>query len=84
MPNARSLGRSSKSVRSLPHVALITRSFPMRQFFRPTLIALSIAFLAASFGSLSLHPALAQIGDPSKLKQITLTQQQIDNVLASA
>ena len=36
----------------------------MRQFFRSILTALSIACLAASFGTLSLHPALAQIGSP--------------------
>jgi hypothetical protein len=55
----------------------------MRQFFRSILAALSIACLAASFGILSLHPALAQAGGPPPLKQIALTQQQIDNVLAS-
>jgi hypothetical protein len=56
----------------------------MRQFFRSILTALSIAGLAASFGALSLHPALAQAGGPPQLKQIALTQTQIDNVLASA
>ena len=55
----------------------------MRQFFRSILTALSIACLAASFGTLSLHPALAQIGSPLQLKQIALTQKQIDDVLAS-
>ncbi len=55
----------------------------MRQFFRSILTALSIACLAASFGTLSLHPALAQIGSPAQLKQIALTQKQIDDVLAS-
>ena len=55
----------------------------MRQFFRSILTALSIACLAASFGTLSLHPALAQIGNPMQLKQIALTQKQIDDVLAS-
>ena len=55
----------------------------MRQFFGSILTALSIACLAASFGILSLHPALAQIGDPLQLKQIALTQNQIDDVLAS-
>ena len=55
----------------------------MRQFFHSVLTALSIACLAASFGTLSLHPALAQIGSPEQLKQIALTQTQIDNVLAS-
>jgi hypothetical protein len=55
----------------------------MRQFFRTILTALSITCLAASFGTLSLHPALAQIGSPQQLKQIALTQKQIDDVLAS-
>jgi hypothetical protein len=55
----------------------------MRQFFRSILTALSIACLAASFGTLSLHPALAQIGSPMQLKQIVLTQQQIDDAIAS-
>jgi hypothetical protein len=55
----------------------------MRQLFRSIIAALSIACLAASFGTLSLHPALAQAGGPPQLKQIALTQTQIDNVLAS-
>jgi hypothetical protein len=56
----------------------------MRQFIRSILTALSIACLAASFGALSLHPALAQAGGPPpELKQIVLTQAQIDNVLGS-
>ena len=56
----------------------------MRQLFRSILTALSIACLAASFGSLSFDPALAQAGAPPQLKQVALTQAQIDNVLASA
>jgi hypothetical protein len=55
----------------------------MRPFFRSILTALSIACLAASFGTLSFHPALAQIGNPQELKQIALTQKQIDDALAS-
>ncbi len=55
----------------------------MRQFFGSIITALGIACLAASFGTLSLHPALAQIGSPQQFKQIALTQQQIDNVFAS-
>jgi hypothetical protein len=55
----------------------------MRRFFRSILTALSIACLAALFGTLSPHPALAQIGNPAQLKQIALTQKQIDDVLAS-
>jgi hypothetical protein len=57
----------------------------MRQFFRSTFAALSIACLAAAFGTLSAHPALAQAGGPPpQLKQIALTQAQIDNVLGAA
>ena len=55
----------------------------MRQFFRSILTALSIACLAASFGTLSPHSALAQIGSPQQFKQIALTQKQIDDVFAS-
>lgn len=55
----------------------------MRQFLRSILAASSIACLAVSFGALSLHPALAQIGNPQQLKQIALTQKQIDGALAS-
>jgi hypothetical protein len=55
----------------------------MRQYFRTILTASSIACLAASFGTLSLHPALAQIGSPLQLKQIALTQTQIDDAIAS-
>ena len=55
----------------------------MRQFFRPIVTALSFACLAASFGNLSVHPALAQTGGPPQLKQIALTQKQIDDVIAS-
>ena len=55
----------------------------MRQFFRSIITALSIACLAASFGTLSLHSALAQIGSPQQFKQIVLTQKQIDDVFAS-
>jgi hypothetical protein len=78
--------------RSLPPIKIRTQScysrphhkeLPMRQFFRSIPTTLSIACLAASFGTLSLHPALAQIGSPMQLKQIALTQQQIDDVLAS-
>jgi len=55
----------------------------MRQFFGSILTALGIACVAASFGTLSLHPALAQIGSPLQMKQIALTQKQIDDVIAS-
>jgi hypothetical protein len=78
--------------RSLPPIKIRTQScysrphhkeLPMRQFFRSIPTTLSIACLAASFGTLSLHPALAQIGSPLQLKQTALTQKQIDDVLAS-
>ncbi len=55
----------------------------MRQFFHSVPTALSIACFAASFGTLSLHPALAQIGSPMQMKQIALTQKQIDDAIAS-
>jgi len=67
----------------------------MRMFVRTTLAALSIAGLAMSFGVLSSDQALAQAkqgapaqaappaGQPPQLKQIALTQKQIDDVLAS-
>jgi hypothetical protein len=68
---------------------------PMRVFVRTTVAALSIAGLAMSFGALSSDQALAQAkqnapaqaappaGQPPQLKQIALTQKQIDDVLAS-
>src|SRR5271167_3840493 len=85
MPNARCRQSLVVKIRtqSCPIVAPHHKELPMRQFFRSILTALSIACLAASFGTLSLHPALAQIGSPEQLKQIALTQTQIDNVLAS-
>ena len=68
----------------------------MRVFVRTTLAALSIAGLAMSFGALSIDQALAQAkqqgapaqaappaGQPPQLKQMPLTQKQIDGVLAS-
>jgi hypothetical protein len=56
----------------------------MHRLFRSILAALSVACLAAAFGVLALGPALAQGGAPPQLKQIALTQQQIDNLVASA
>ena len=56
----------------------------MPQVFRSIFTALSIACLAASFGALSAHPARAQAGGPPPLKQIALTQAQIDNAVTSA
>jgi hypothetical protein len=68
---------------------------PMRMSVRTTFAALSIAGLAVSFGALSSGAALAQAkqdapaqttapaGQPPQLKQIALTDKQIDGVLAS-
>src|SRR5271157_1389760 len=85
MPNARCRQSFVVKIRTqyCPTVASHHKELSMRQFFRSILTALSIACLAASFGTLSLHPALAQIGNPAELKQIALTQTQIDDVLAS-
>ena len=67
----------------------------MRVYVRTTLAVLGIAGLAMSFGALSSDQALAQAkqdapaqaappaGQPPQLKQIALTQKQIDDVLAS-
>ena len=58
----------------------------MRVLFRTTLAALSLACLAGSFVALAPSGALAQgaqAGQPPQLKQIALTDKQIDNVLAS-
>jgi hypothetical protein len=85
MPNARCRQSFVVKIRTqfCPTVAPHHKELAMRQFFCSILTALSIACLAASFGSLSLRPALAQAGGPPQLKQIALTQQQIDDVLAS-
>jgi hypothetical protein len=64
----------------------------MRQYLRPVATALSIACLAASFGFLptggalaqnKMAPAPAQAAPPMQLKQIALTQQQIDGAVAA-
>jgi hypothetical protein len=57
----------------------------MRRLIRPVLTALSIALAAASFAVLTSDRALAQQagGAPQQLKQIPLTQKQIDGVLAA-
>jgi hypothetical protein len=85
MPNARCRQSLVVKIRTqcCPIVATHNKELPMRQFFGSILTALSIACLAASFGTLSLHRALAQIGDPRQMKQIVLTQKQIDDVIAS-
>jgi hypothetical protein len=64
----------------------------MRALFRPIATALTIACLAASLGALSTGSALAQAkpqaapaqaGQPPQLKQIALTDKQVDGVLAA-
>ena len=63
----------------------------MREFFRPALASLSIALLAASIAALSTNAAQAQAKDapaqaqdqPPTIKQVALTDKQIDAVLAS-
>jgi len=68
----------------------------MRQYLRPAATALSIACLATSFALLSPGGALAQgkmapapaqaappAGAPMQLKQMALTQKQIDGVVAA-
>jgi hypothetical protein len=64
----------------------------MRKFIRPAATALSIACLAASIAAFSTDSALAQAkqemapaqaGQPPALKQIALTDKQIEGVLAA-
>jgi hypothetical protein len=64
----------------------------MRELLRPIVTALSIACLAASFAALAAGSALAQAknaappaqaGQPPQLKQIALTDKQVDGVLAA-
>lgn len=68
----------------------------MREFIRPVAVTLSIACLAASVAVLSSDSALAQAmkqmapaqaapaGQPPAVKQIALTDKQIENVIAAA
>jgi hypothetical protein len=64
----------------------------MRKFIRPVATALSIACLAASIAAFSTHSVQAQAkqqmapapaGQPPALKQIALTEKQIEGVLAA-
>lgn len=55
----------------------------MRRLIRPVLTVLSIACVAASFVSLSADRAAAQQGGGQQLKQMALTQKQIDGVVAA-
>jgi hypothetical protein len=66
----------------------------MREFIRPAVAALSIACLAASMSLISNSPALAQAKqqmapapaaqEPPPVKQIALTDKQIESVLAAS
>ncbi len=66
----------------------------MREFIRPVAVALSIACLSASLAVTSTGTALAQAkmgpapqgapGQPPALKQIALTDKQIEGVIAAA
>jgi hypothetical protein len=65
----------------------------MREFVRPVATALSIACLAVSMASLSTGSAFAQakmapapqaMPQPEPLKQIPLTEKQVESVLAAA
>ena len=68
----------------------------MREFVRPVAVMFSIACLAVSMAGLSTDSALAQAksqmapqaappaGQPPQLKQIALTDKQIDGVVAAA
>ena len=66
----------------------------MREFVRPVATALSIACLAVSMGSLSTGSAFAQAKmapapqaapqQPQALKQIALTEKQVEGVIAAA
>ena len=66
----------------------------MRRFFRPVLAMMSIAFAAAAIAALSADPASAQAKQqmapaqgapqqPPPLKQIALTEKQVQGVLAA-
>ena len=57
----------------------------MHRLIRPVLTALSIAVAAASLASVATDCAMAQQGGgaPAQLKQIALTQKQIDGAIAA-
>jgi hypothetical protein len=80
--------RSSACKLEPPH----RQEIPMREFIRPIATALTIACLASSFAALSTGGALAQAKDAApaaqpaqapQLKQIALTENQVDGVLAA-
>jgi hypothetical protein len=68
----------------------------MREFVRPVIAALSVACLAISFAAVSAGSALAQAkpapaqqaapppGQPPALKQIALTEKQVEGVISAA
>jgi hypothetical protein len=69
----------------------------MREFIRPVAVTFSIVCLTASMAVLSTHSALAQgmqkmapaqgaapMGQPPAVKQIALTDKQVENVIAAA
>jgi hypothetical protein len=66
----------------------------MREFIRPVAVALSIACLAASLALISTGTALAQAkpgpapqgapGQPPPLKQIALTEKQVEGVISAS
>lgn len=67
----------------------------MREFIRPVAVTLSIVCLTASMAVLSTHSALAQakmapaqgaapMGQPPAVKQIALTDKQVEGVIAAA
>ena len=57
----------------------------MNRLMRPVLTALTIACAAASFASVTTDRAMAQQGGgaPTQLKQMALTQKQIDGAIAA-
>ena len=55
----------------------------MHRLIRPVLTALGIACAAASFASVTTNSALAQAGGAPPLKQVALTDKQIDGVIAA-
>src|ERR1700760_860224 len=74
------------------------RSLPMREFIRPIAITLSVACLAASMavlpsnsamaqakgGQMAPAPAAAPMDQPPPVKQIALTDKQVESVIAAA
>src|ERR1700759_3192276 len=87
---SRSVGQSRPKSKTFP-----TEETLMREFIRPVAAALSVACLAASIAVLSSGDALAQARQqmapaqaapeaPPPLKQMPLTEKQIQNVLAAS